>query len=49
MQNGIKLRAKRNLVQSQLFSEKLTKALNAYYNRAISTMEVIDTGLRSME
>jgi type I restriction enzyme R subunit len=29
-------------VQSQLFSEKLKKTLNAYHNRAISTMEVIE-------
>jgi type I restriction enzyme R subunit len=29
-------------VQSQVFSEKLKKALNAYHNRAISTVEFID-------
>ena len=29
-------------MQSQLFSDKLKKTLNAYHNRAISTMEVIE-------
>jgi len=29
-------------VQSELFSEKLKKALNAYHNRAIATQEVIE-------
>jgi type I site-specific restriction-modification system R (restriction) subunit len=37
-----KVRAKHNLVQSQLFSEKLKKTLNAYHNRAIATQEVIE-------
>ncbi len=36
------MRSKRNLVQSQVFSEKLKNTLNAYHNRAITTMEVID-------
>jgi type I site-specific restriction-modification system R (restriction) subunit len=31
-----------NLVQSQVFSEKLKKTLNAYHNRAIATQEVIE-------
>ncbi len=35
-------RSKRNLVQSQLFSDKLKAALNAYHNRAIATHEVIE-------
>jgi len=38
----LKLRSKRNLVQSQLFSEKLKQTLNAYHNRAIATQEVIE-------
>jgi type I restriction enzyme R subunit len=42
LKNEIKVRAKRNLVQSRVFSEKLQKALNAYHNRAISTVEFID-------
>ncbi len=42
LKNELKLRSKRNFVQSQLFSEKLKKTLNAYHNRAISTMEVIE-------
>lgn len=42
LKDELKVRAKRNLVQSQLFSEKLKKALNAYHNRAIATQEVIE-------
>jgi type I restriction enzyme R subunit len=42
LKDELKVRSKRNLVQSQLFSDKLKKTLNAYHNRAISTMEVIE-------
>jgi type I restriction enzyme R subunit len=42
LKDEIKERSKRNLVQSQLFSEKLQKTLNAYHNRAIATQEVIE-------
>ena len=42
LKDEIKVRSKRNLVQSQLFSEKLRKTLNAYHNRAIATHEVIE-------
>ncbi len=42
LKDEVKVRSKRNFVQSQLFSEKLKKTLNAYHNRAISTMEVIE-------
>jgi type I restriction enzyme R subunit len=42
LKDELKVRSKRNLVQSQLFSEKLTKTLNAYHNRAIATQEVIE-------
>ncbi len=42
LKDEINLRSKHNLVQSQLFSEKLKKSLNAYHNRAIATQEVID-------
>jgi type I restriction enzyme R subunit len=38
----IKVRSKRNLVQSREFSEMLKKTLNAYHNRAIVTQEVIE-------
>jgi type I restriction enzyme R subunit len=38
----IKVRSKRNLVQSRGFSEMLKKTLNAYHNRAIATQEVIE-------
>lgn len=42
LKDELKVRAKHNLVQSQVFSEKLKKTLNAYHNRAISTMQVIE-------
>ena len=42
LKDELKERSKRNLVQSQLFSEKLQKTLNAYHNRAIATQEVIE-------
>ncbi len=42
LKHELKPRSKRNLVQSQVFSEKLKKTLNAYHNRAISTMQVIE-------
>ena len=38
----IKVRSKRNLVQSREFSEMLKNALNAYYDRGIAMQEVID-------
>jgi hypothetical protein len=38
----IKVRSKRNLVQSREFSEMLKKTLNAYHNRTIATQEVIE-------
>ena len=46
LRDEIKTRSQRNLVQSQLFSEKLKKTLNSYHNRAISTMEVIEELIR---
>ncbi|HRF05238.1 type I restriction endonuclease subunit R [Accumulibacter sp.] len=42
LKGELKVRSQRNLVQSQLFSEKLKKTLNAYHNRAISTMQVLE-------
>ncbi len=42
LKDELKVRSRRNLVQSQIFSEKLKKTLNAYHNRAISTMQVIE-------
>ncbi len=42
LKDELKVRSRRNLVQSQVFSEKLKKALNAYHNRAITTAEVIE-------
>jgi len=46
LKDELKIRSKRNLVQSQLFSEKLKKTLNAYHNRAIATQEVIEELIR---
>ncbi len=42
LRDELKVRSKHNLVQSQVFSEKLKKTLNGYHNRAISTMQVIE-------
>ena len=42
LKDELKVRAQRNVVQSALFSDKLKKTLNAYHNRAISTLEVIE-------
>lgn len=42
LKDELKVRSKRNLVQSQVFSEKLKRTLNSYHNRAISTMQVIE-------
>jgi type I restriction enzyme R subunit len=42
LKDEIKTRAARNLVQAQLFSERLKKTLNQYHNRAIATQEVIE-------
>lgn len=42
LKDELKVRSRRNLVQSQVFSEKLKQTLNAYHNRAISTMQVIE-------
>ena len=42
LKDELKARSTRNVVQSQVFSEKLKKTLNAYHNRAISTMQVIE-------
>jgi type I restriction enzyme R subunit len=42
----IKTRAKRQLVQSRVFSEMLKNTLNAYHNRAIATQEIIEELIR---
>ena len=46
LKDELKVRAKRNVVQSQLFSAKLQATLNAYHNRAIATQEVIEELIR---
>ena len=46
LKDELKVRSKKNVVQSQVFSEKLKKTLNSYHNRAISTMEVIEELIR---
>jgi len=42
LSDEIKTRARRNVVQSRVFSEMLKKALLAYQNRAIATHEIIE-------
>jgi len=42
LRDEIKVRSKKNLVQSRQFSELLQRTLNAYHNRAIATQEVIE-------
>ncbi|QNI70298.1 type I restriction endonuclease subunit R [Cyanobium sp. NS01] len=42
LKDELKVRSKRNLVQSQVFSEKLKTTLNAYHSRAITTAQVIE-------
>ncbi|WP_296541651.1 DUF3387 domain-containing protein [Rhodoferax sp.] len=42
LKDELKVRSRRNLVQAQVFSEKLKQSLNAYHNRAISTMQVLE-------
>ena len=42
LKDELKVRSKRNLVLSRVFSDKLKMTLNAYHNRAISTMQVIE-------
>jgi type I restriction enzyme R subunit len=42
LKDELKVRSRRNLVQAQVFSEKIKKTLNGYHNRAISTMQVIE-------
>jgi type I restriction enzyme, R subunit len=42
LKNELKVRAKHNLVQSRVFSEKLQQTLNAYHNRAITAVQVIE-------
>jgi len=42
LQDELKVRSKRHLVQSRSFSEMLEQALNKYRNRAIETAQVIE-------
>lgn len=42
LNNEIKTRSRRNLVQSQFFSEMLERTIRAYQNRAIETAQVIE-------
>lgn len=46
LKDEIKGQSRRNLVQSQLFSDKLRKTLNAYHNRAIATQEIVEELIR---
>ncbi|EQD24442.1 MAG: hypothetical protein D084_Lepto4C00437G0002 [Leptospirillum sp. Group IV 'UBA BS'] len=42
LDNEIKTRSRKNVVQSRSFSEMLEKTLRAYHNRAIETVQVIE-------
>ncbi|HMS16146.1 MAG TPA: type I restriction endonuclease subunit R, partial [Planctomycetota bacterium] len=42
LRDELKVLARQNLVQSQLFSEKLKQSLIAYHNRSISALEMLD-------
>ncbi|MCX7782499.1 MAG: type I restriction endonuclease subunit R [Meiothermus sp.] len=42
LSDEVKLRAKKNLIESRAFSEKLQAALNKYQNRTIETAQVIE-------
>jgi type I restriction enzyme, R subunit len=42
LQDELKSRSRRNLVQARSFSEMLERALNAYKNRAVETAQVIE-------
>jgi type I restriction enzyme R subunit len=42
LQGEVKVRRKKNVVQSRSFAEMLAKAIHAYHNRAITTQQVID-------
>lgn len=42
LEDEIKVRKKRNIVQFRQFFELLQRALNAYHNRAITTQEIIE-------
>jgi type I restriction enzyme R subunit len=42
LKDELRTRARHNVVQSEVFSEKLRRTLYAYHNRAIATQEVIE-------
>ncbi|WP_194318009.1 type I restriction endonuclease subunit R [Listeria innocua] len=46
LEGNIKAMEKRNLVKSEKFSERLTKALNKYRNQALTNAEVIEELIR---
>lgn len=46
LNDEIKLRSRKNVVQGQLFSKRLKHTLNAYHNRAIATQEIIEELIR---
>ena len=49
MAEQISIYKKTNLVQSQKFSEKITKLMNAYYNGLLTNQEVIDELLKAAQ
>ena len=42
LRDDLKTRSRKNVVQAQLFSEKLKAALNSYHNRSITVVELIE-------
>lgn len=46
LKDEVKKLSTRNLVQSELFSDMLKKAINSYHNRAISSQDVIEELIR---
>jgi len=46
LNDEIKVRFRRNLVQERSFTEMLKRSMNAYHNRAIETVEVIEELIR---
>jgi type I restriction enzyme R subunit len=42
LQDEIKVRHRRNVVQSRAFSDMLQQTMNSYHNRSITTLEIID-------
>ena len=49
LEDQIKLHMRLNIVQSELFSERMQKLMNEYKNKQISNLEVIEVLLKLAE